>query len=123
MQYSPKNLYKKLLGAKGERLAQKFLAKKGYKIIEKNYKNKFAEADLIALYGDFLVFIEVKTRTDTQYGNPREAVSKAKQDKYIALAEYYLLSHKEYRDKNVRFDVVEVLAGDVFHIESAFICE
>ena len=70
-----------------------------------------------------MVFIEVKTRTDTQYGNPREAVSKAKQDKYIALAEYYLLSHKEYRDKNVRFDVVEVLAGDVFHIESAFICE
>lgn len=123
MLYSPKDLYKKLLGSKGERIAKRFLVKKGYKIIEKNYKNKFAEADLIALYGDFLVFVEVKTRESTQYGNPREAVGKNKRDKYIALAEYYLLAHKEYREKNVRFDVIEVLAGDVNHIESAFYCE
>lgn len=65
MQNSPQDFYKKLLGLKGEVTATNYLISKGYKIIEKNYRTKFSEVDLIALYGDFLVFIEVKTRTSS----------------------------------------------------------
>ena len=123
MQIAPKNFYKKLLGLSGEARAEKFLKKKGYKIIEKNYSSKFAEVDLIALYGDFLVFIEVKTRSSDKYGMPREAVGKAKRQKYYAMAELYLQKHYEFCEKYVRFDVVEILADEINHIENAFDCD
>lgn len=120
MRVTQTQFYKKLLGRLGERKAQKFLRKKGYKIIEKNYVSKVGEADLIALYGDLLVFIEVKTRSSVAYGNPSDAVDYFKQKKYITLAETYLLLNKQYKDKCVRFDVVEVLNDEVKHLEGAF---
>ena len=123
MQDSPKNFYKKLLGLKGEVLARKFLKSKGYKIIEKNYRTKFSEVDLIALYGDLLVFIEVKTRTSKQFGMPREAVGYEKRRKYVLTAEYYLQTHPKYSDKNVRFDVIDILGDEITHIEHAFFVE
>ncbi|MBQ7408082.1 MAG: YraN family protein [Clostridia bacterium] len=112
--------YKKLLGSTGERIAYKYLKKKGYKILEKGYTTKFAEADLIALYGDLLVFIEVKTRTQTKYGNPGDAVDAKKQRKYCLLAEFYIKAHEEHKERAVRFDVIEILNGEVNHIVNAF---
>ncbi len=123
MQTTPKNLHKKLLGLKGEVSACKFLTAKSYKIIEKNYRTKFSEVDLIALYGDFLVFIEVKTRTSKQFGMPREAVGYEKRKKYALTAEYYLQKHPKYSDKNVRFDVIDILGDEITHIENAFFVE
>ena len=120
MRDTPSKFYKKLLGRLGELTTARFLKKKGYKIIDKNYTNKIGEVDLIALYGDLLVFIEVKTRSSTQYGNPSDAVDYSKQRKYVLLCESYLLLHKEYKNKCVRFDVVEVLNGEINHIENAF---
>ena len=120
MRITQTQFYKKLLGRIGEKSAGKYLRKKGYKIIEKNYTTKIGEVDLIALYGDLLVFIEVKTRSSTQYGNPSDAVDYNKQRKYVLLCESYLLLHKEYKNKCVRFDVVEVLNGEINHIENAF---
>jgi len=115
--------YKKLLGRIGEKSAGKYLRKKGYKIIEKNYTTKIGEVDLIALYGDLLVFIEVKTRSSMAYGNPGDAVDYHKQRKYVLLAKEYLMVKKEYREKPVRFDVVEILNGEINHIESAFFAD
>ena len=123
MQDSPKNFHKKLLGLKGEVQASKFLKSKGYKIIEKNYRTKFSEVDLIALYGDLLVFIEVKTRTTKQFGMPREAVGYEKRRKYVLTAEYYLQTHAEHSNKNVRFDVIDILGDEITHIEHAFFVE
>lgn len=120
MRDTPSKFYKKLLGRLGELTTARFLKKKGYKIIDKNFTNKIGEVDLIALYGDLLVFIEVKTRSSTQYGNPSDAVDYNKQRKYVLLCESYLLLHKEYKNKCVRFDVVEVLNGEINHIENAF---
>ena len=123
MRITQTEFYKKLLGRIGEKSAGKYLRKKGYKIIEKNYTTKIGEVDLIALYGDLLVFIEVKTRSSTAYGNPGDAVDYFKQKKYVLLAKEYLMLKKEYREKPVRFDVVEVLNGEINHIESAFFAD
>ena len=120
MRITQTQFYKKLLGRIGEGKAQKYLRKKGYKIIEKNYTTKLGEVDLIALYGDLLVFIEVKTRTSTAYGNPADAVDYFKQKKYVLLAENYLAFNKDHKNKAVRFDVVEVLNNEINHIEGAF---
>ena len=120
MRITQTNFYKKLLGRLGEKKAERFLRKKKYKIIEKNYQTKFAECDLIALYGNLLVFVEVKTRTSVAFGNPADAVDLAKQRKYVKLAEYFLMMNKEYENYSVRFDVIEILNDEINHIENAF---
>ena len=123
MRITQTQLYKKLLGRIGENKAAKFLRKNGYKIIERNYTNKIGEVDLIALYGNLLVLIEVKTRSNIIYGNPADAVDYNKQRKYVLMAEGYLMVNACYRDKCVRFDVIEVLNGEINHIESAFFAD
>lgn len=114
-----KNLYKKLLGRLGEGKARRYLRKKGFKIIKKNYITKFGEVDLIGLYGDFLVFIEVKTRTSHAYGEAMEAVDEAKQQRYRKSAEFYYLYQTD-RSLQPRFDIVEVYPDKINHIEDAF---
>ena len=123
MRITQTQFYKKLLGRIGENKAAKFLRKNGYKIIERNYTNKIGEVDLIALYGNLLVLIEVKTRSNIIYGNPADAVDYNKQRKYVLMAEGYLMANACYRDKCVRFDVIEVLNGEINHIESAFFAD
>ena len=82
MPNSPKNLYKKFLGLKGEKLAEKHLKKLGYKILLNNYVTPFGEADLVCEYNGSLTFVEVKTRTSTKFGTPAMAVDYKKQNKY-----------------------------------------
>lgn len=120
MRITQTDFYKKLLGRLGEQSASKYLAKKKYKVIEKNFTTKVGEVDLIALYGDLLVFIEVKTRSSTAYGNPAEAVDYNKQRKYVLLAEQYVFMHPEHNKRSIRFDVVEILNEQINHIEGAF---
>ena len=79
---SSQNLYKKLLGKKGEKLVLKYLKKQGCKILQKNYATPFGEADLIVQDGDEIAFVEVKTRTSDTFGAPREAVGTDKQRRY-----------------------------------------
>lgn len=110
------NTYK---GAIGESIAEGFLVNKGYDIIERNYKNKIGEIDLIARHNNRIVFIEVKSRATAQFGYPREAVNFKKQQKIRRVAEVFLKS-KGLLDSFVRFDVVEILAGEITHLESAF---
>ncbi len=73
------DMEKKELGKKGEELALRFLKKRGYRIIEKNYVCKMGEMDIIAKEKDTLVFVEVKTRTSTTFGPPQLAVNPTKQ--------------------------------------------
>ena len=76
---SPQDVYKKVLGKKGEKLVEGYLKKQGCKILKKNYKTPFGEADIIAQDKDEICFVEVKTRTSSSYGLPREAVVLQKQ--------------------------------------------
>ena len=74
------------LGKKGERAAAAFLDRRGYEILERNYVCFAGEADIIAMDGEVLVFVEVKTRKDNQRGFPSEAVTKNKREKYEMIA-------------------------------------
>jgi len=119
LQITQKNFYKKFLGRAGEVKACEFLKDKGLKILERNHKTKLGEVDIICEDDGYIIFVEVKTRTDNTYGNPSEAVDFRKREKYFRLAEEYMMKNKLY-DKSCRFDVVEIENGQINHIENAF---
>ena len=109
MPNSPQDLHKKLLGKKGEQLVEEYLKKQGCKILKRNYRTPFGEADLIVEDGDEIAFVEVKTRASLSYGSPKEAVGMSKQKRYRKIAEYYWMRTGE--EPNARFDVAEVFAN------------
>lgn len=120
MSHSPQDLHKKVLGKKGERLVAEYLQKQGCKILKRNYRTPFGEADIVAEDGNEIVFVEVKTRSSDSFGQPREAVGKNKQNRYRKIAECYWLSTGE--EPNARFDVAEVFAdGRIEYIKNAFL--
>ncbi len=94
------------LGQRGEDLAAAYLQKKGYKIIQRNFKTLIGEIDIIARDRDVLVFIEVKTRESLEYGHPFESVNKNKKRKIANVAMLYLKRLKDIPP--CRFDVVSV---------------
>lgn len=116
---TPKNLYKKFLGAKGESLTVCRLKEQGYKILEQNYKTRYGEADIIAELNGVIVFVEVKTRSNTKFGVPAEAVNFKKQKRYRDIANSYLLKNG-LTDVNVSFAVSEVIGDEINIIENAF---
>jgi putative endonuclease len=111
------------LGKEGERIAEGYLRKKGYTLVERNYRCKGGELDLIVLDHRVVVFVEVKTRTGHGYGSPFEAVEYHKQKRMIRAAQVFL-SEKNLHQRDARFDVVGISwpAGEpvVEHIENAF---
>ena len=117
------SFFRKRLGQEGEELAAGFLRKKGYKLVERNYRCKTGEVDLIVLDRKVVVFVEVKTRSDHSFGSPFEAVEARKQRKMIQAARYFL-HEKKLDQRDARFDVVGISwQGDrpmVEHIENAF---
>jgi putative endonuclease len=102
----------KEIGDLGERIAEKYLHGIGYKILDKNFRYKTGEIDLIGKDEDFITFIEVKTRTSSYFGLPCEAVTSLKQKKIYRTAEIYILQKKLFKS-NFRFDVVEVFLSAV----------
>lgn len=108
----------KKLGKLGEKKARAYLRKNGWKIVEKNYVNPFGEVDIIARKGEVLAFVEVKTRLSDIFGTPSDAVTRARQRKYIQAANYYFAGRE--MDCTVRFDIIEVFRGQLNHIENAF---
>ncbi len=119
MSHSPQDVYKKVLGKKGEKLVWKYVKKLGMKLLETNYRTPFGEADLIAADKDEIVFIEVKTRSSTVFGTPAEAVGKIKQERYYKIAQFYGMKHGG--EPNARFDVAEVYAdGKIEYLKNAF---
>ncbi len=94
-------------GRYGEREAARFLEKNGYTVLEKNYRKKFGEIDIIARKDDYLVFIEVKTRKAHSHGTPLEAVTTRKQRQISRVAQCYL-TEKQLHETAARFDVIAV---------------
>ena len=102
---------KRLLGDLGERSAAKYLRQNKYRILHKNYVIGKLEVDIIAESADFLLFVEVKTRTfregnEERYGSPKMAVDRKKQSNLLAAAAAYISRFPT--NKQIRFDIVEV---------------
>ncbi len=102
------NNSRQVLGRWGEGLAAEFLVARGLEILSKNFRTPDGEIDLIAKKGDDLVFVEVKTRRNTLYSYPEEAINDEKIEHLESAAGWYLLQHPEY-ENNWRLDVVTVI--------------
>ena len=98
-------------GRLGEEIALKYIISKGGTIVEKNYRTKMGEIDLIATLTGELVFIEVTSRSNINYGYPCEAVNYKKKRKITNVAKYYILDNS-LEDISVRFDVIEIYLTD-----------
>ncbi len=111
------------LGKKGEDIAADYLRNKGFKIIARNYRDKFGEIDIIAKDRSTWVFVEVKTRHSIRFGLPEEAVTMTKQRQIIRVASNYLLRH-QLLDEPVRFDVIAIIMkpanSEITHLAAAF---
>ncbi len=83
----------KSTGDLGKSLAREYLENKGYRILDTNYRCPQGEVDIVARQDDFLVFVEVRTRTSLNYGSPEESVTPAKKDRLIATALHYRQGH------------------------------
>lgn len=99
---------RKKFGIEGEELASRFLKGKGYRILERNFKNSLGEIDIIAKSGSTFCFIEVKSRTSDAFGEPAEAVSRNKQRKLSQVALSYLKANR-LTESDARFDIVSVM--------------
>ncbi len=109
-------------GKRSEIIASDYLKKKGYKILETNYKNKVGEIDVIALDKDYIVFVEVKSRTSGAFGHPFEAIDTRKQQKIHAVASLYMVKNKKHGSL-CRFDAISILGlenPEITHIVDAF---
>ncbi|MFZ2905848.1 MAG: YraN family protein [Cyclobacteriaceae bacterium] len=108
-------------GSQGERLAAEFLKKKGYEIVVQNYRHKHSEIDLIVKTETLLVFVEVKTRSSSSFGEPETFVDSKKAARIFEGAEQYMVDN--HWSGNIRFDIVAVKTGvqtEIVHFEDAF---
>lgn len=108
-------------GKAGEESAADYLRSKGYEILVRNYRHKHGEIDLIVKKGPFIVFVEVKTRSYSFYGEPEAFVDSRKAATVIRAAEQYTYENKY--EGNIRFDIVSVKTGlnpEIVHFEDAF---
>ncbi len=114
---------KQILGKIGEERACRYLKEKGYQILERNFRCKMGEIDIIAKdKNKDLVFVEVKTRRSFQYGSPAEAINYQKKNHIYRVAKYYILTNKLI-NKTIRFDAIEIVIGNscyLHHIKQAF---
>jgi putative endonuclease len=97
---------------------------KGYKFVVENFHSRFGEVDLICEDGDVLVFVEVKTRTNVDYGNPEDAITRGKMKRLRKAAEIFVVKNPEYGEWLLRLDVVVVVLEDgrwvVRHYEGVY---
>ncbi|RLD37416.1 MAG: YraN family protein [Bacteroidetes bacterium] len=110
------------LGKSGEDYAYEYLLKKGFEILEKNWRHSKDEVDMIAMHNNYLVIIEVKTRSNLYFGEPQIFVNKRKQAYMIRAANAYIMKNDIHLE--TRFDIVSVILNgsrmSIKHIEDAF---
>lgn len=114
-----------LTGVRGENIATDFLRKKGYKILERNFRQSYGEIDIIAIdptkESPILVFIEVKTRTSSQFGTPFEAITSWKLRSLIKTAQYYKIAHPRLPE-SLRMDAISIQIStdkeEIEHLEN-----
>lgn len=100
----------KSIGGNGEEFAALILQNKGYEILERNYRTKLGEIDIIAKKGNVLHFVEVKTRTQKNYGYPAESVTAEKLNRIRKAAEIYMFNKRIFW-RNISFDVFEIMTN------------
>lgn len=109
-------------GSDGENAAAEYLIAKGYEVVARNYRCGRAEIDLIVKKKNWLVFVEVKTRSSSTFGFPEEFVGRMKEDLILMAAEQYM--YEINWEGNVRYDIVAVLGvefeREIMHFEDAF---
>lgn len=121
-----KCIYKNRLGANGELIAKKYLTDKNYKFIKNNFRYERAEVDLIFEdeINKILIFAEVKTRKNKNFGNPEESINKTKQDHIKKAALGFISENEKYSDHDLRIDVISIMISegnaDIEHFENAF---
>lgn len=104
---------------RGEKLAEAYFLDNGFKVLERNYRYRRSEIDLICANSDLLLFVEVKYRSTSTYGNPEEFVSNNQQIKILEAADEYI--HQINWQHNVRFDIIAINAQDhMEHFQDAF---
>lgn len=114
---------KENLGNRGEVLAAKFLRRQGYRILERNFRLRSGEIDIVAKDGDQIVFVEVKTRASDNQEFLRTSVNRGKEKRLLKTASYYLEKQK-YQGLVSRFDVVFIVASNggmkIEHVKNVF---
>ena len=106
-------------GASAEASAVQLLVDTGYQIIERNFRCKLGELDIVARDGPVLAFVEVRSRSDDEHGSAVEMIGPGKQRRVARVAAYYLATHAPELDE-CRFDVVGITAGEAILIKDAF---
>ena len=119
MQNSPQDFRKKVLGRNAEELTAKYLKKHGYKVLQRNYKTPYGEADIIAFKDGYYCLVEVKARESDVYGLPAEAVDERKRERYRKIAAYFCMTKKT--EVPIRFDIASVFEGGLEYFEDAYI--
>jgi putative endonuclease len=113
-------MHKSGIGREGEERAGRFLEEKGMGIIARNFRSRQGEIDLIALDGDTLIFVEVKTWSFYGIEDLPGSISENKQRRIIETAKYFLSVNRKYNEKAVRFDVIFISPEKIIHLASAF---
>lgn len=106
-------------GASAEACAAQLLVEAGYRIVERNFRCKAGELDIVARDGDVLVFVEVRSRSDDEHGSAVEMIRRTKQRRVARVATYYLATAEPVFDE-CRFDIVAITAGAPILIKDAF---
>ena len=110
----------RMRGAKGEEIARRYLKRRGFKIMDVNYRTSGGEIDIVAREKDYLVFIEVKASQSKDFDDPLAWIPPRKQDRIVKAAIVYIKAHR-LTQRALRFDVVTVdSGGEVTHIRDAF---
>lgn len=111
---------KRHVGTNYEKLAGAWLEKRGYRILEYNFRSRRGEIDIVARDGSYLVFVEVKYRGNTKAGSPLEAVNLHKQKMICMAARFYLMAQKIPPETPCRFDVVGIRGEEFLLVKDAF---
>ncbi len=109
---------KKIIGIEGENRAVSHLESLGFEILERNYRYKRAEIDIIAMKSNLLLFVEVKARKNNHFGNPEEFVSNSQKKLIIEAADDYI--HAINWQKNIRYDIIAITGKELEHFKDAF---
>ena len=109
-------------GREGERRAEQYLSERGYTVLERRFRSRRGEIDLIVEKGDRIVFVEVKNWAYLDRGDLEYAIDRRKQDRIVATSRQYLHAHPQYRNRHLGFDVILVSPNtpEVIHYEDAF---
>lgn len=111
---------KRKVGADKEQMAAAYLEKQGMEIVERNFRNRQGEIDMIARHGEYLVFVEVKYRSNHSKGSALEAVDYRKMRQICKVADYYRYLHRLGNNTMIRYDVVAIQGEEIVWIPNAF---